>query len=89
VPVATAHKEVRIALLLSLLRLGFCAWRAAGQSITGDEAITFRRYVDAPWSSLWSAYDANNHILHSILAKLSAAVTVRPGRCSGWRPRPR
>ncbi len=59
--------------MLSLLRLGFCAWRAAGQSITGDEAITFRRYVDGPWASLWSAYDANNYILHSIMAKLSVA----------------
>ena len=36
-----------------------------------DEVLTFNRFVKGPWSSIYGDYDANNHILYSILAKLS------------------
>lgn len=39
-----------------------------------DEALTFNRFVKGPWSSIYGDYDANNHILYSILAKLSVGV---------------
>jgi hypothetical protein len=53
-------------------RFLLCCYRAVVQSITYDEALTFNRFVKGPWSSIYAPfYDANNHILYSILAKLS------------------
>ena len=51
-----------------------CAWRAAHQSIIHDEAFSFLCFIDGPWSSLWSPYQAANHVLYSFLAKLSVAL---------------
>jgi len=58
-------------LALASLRLAFCGYRAAHQSITVDEAFTFTRFLKGPWSDIYGNYDANNHVLYSILAKLS------------------
>ena len=51
-----------------------CAWRAAHQSITHDEAFSFLHFIEGPWSSLWSPYNAANHVLYSFLAKFSVAL---------------
>ena len=47
-------------------------YRAATQSITLDEAFTYNHYAggDVPLK----VYDANNHVLYTMLAKLSVAV---------------
>ena len=58
-------------LLFALARTGVCAYRAAAQSITVDEATTYLNYVREHWANVWSNYDPNNHILYSILAQLS------------------
>ena len=58
-------------LLFALARTGLCAYRAAMQSITVDEASTYLNYVREHWANVWSNYDPNNHILYSILAQLS------------------
>jgi hypothetical protein len=57
--------------LFSLARTAFCAYRAATQSITADEAFTWDRFLTGSWGQIFTRYDANNHILYSILAKLS------------------
>lgn len=62
------------ALLLALARLGFCAYRAATQSIIHDEAFSYLRFISGPWSNLYTTYDANNHVLYTILARFSVAV---------------
>jgi hypothetical protein len=58
-------------LLFALARTGVCAYRAATQSITVDEATTYLNYVREHWANVWANYDPNNHILYSILAQLS------------------
>lgn len=58
-------------LLFALARTALCAYRAATQSITVDEATTYLNYVREHWANVWSNYDPNNHILYSILAQLS------------------
>jgi hypothetical protein len=63
--------ELSAAIALALARTVFCAYRAATQSIVHDEAFTFHRFVSGPWENIYSLFDANNHILYSILAKLS------------------
>jgi hypothetical protein len=65
-------REQALVIVLALARLAVCCYRAVTQSITYDEAMTFNRFVDGPWSNIYKPYyDANNHILYSILAKLS------------------
>jgi hypothetical protein len=48
-------------------------YRAATQSFTTDEAFTYNSFVDARLSKMWLYYDANNHVLNTLLEK----VTVR------------
>jgi hypothetical protein len=66
--------EQLCAIAFAFARTVVCAWRAAHQSITHDEAFSFLRFIDGPWSSLWSRYDAANHVLYSFLAKLSVSL---------------
>lgn len=62
---------MKLALIVILLRFAFCTYRAATQSITHDEAFTYLRFVSGDWSNSYQAYDANNHILYTILARIS------------------
>ena len=66
--------EQLLAIAFALARTAVCAWRAAHQSIAHDEAISYLRFIYGPWSSLWSRYDAANHVLYSFLAKVSVTV---------------
>ncbi len=45
-------------------------YRAATQSITHDEGVTYENFVAAPWSLVFNSYDANHHVLHTIVAKV-------------------
>ena len=62
----TATAIVFLALLLAVV-----AFRVATQSITCDEALTDQWFVSKPWLELTRWYDANNHVLFTLLAKLS------------------
>lgn len=46
-------------------------YRAATQSITTDEAFTYNRSVSTPIPALWKDFDANDHVLHTLLCKVS------------------
>lgn len=59
--------------LIISLRFLFCAYRASTQSITHDEAFTYNVFLDGRWSNIFDQFDANNHVLLSILAKASIA----------------
>jgi len=45
-------------------------YRAATQSITHDEGVTYENFVDAPWNIVFNSYDANHHVLHTIVCKI-------------------
>ena len=49
-------------------------YRAATQSITHDEAVTYAWYVAGPISAITDMIDANNHLLYTILARISVKV---------------
>jgi hypothetical protein len=68
---APAGRERALAYTLAAARTALCAWRAAHQSITIDEAHTFNFYVTGPWSSYYARYIAHNHVLFSLLARFS------------------
>ncbi|MBN9657844.1 MAG: hypothetical protein J0H49_06675 [Acidobacteria bacterium] len=63
----------RAALLLAAV---FCfhVWRAATTSITTDEAFTYNEFVAPPLLQVLTTYDANHHVLHSLLCKASIAM---------------
>lgn len=67
-----ASRSERIAIAgFALARTLLCAYRAAHQSITVDEATTYLNYVKGHWTNVWGPYDPNNHVLFSILAQIS------------------
>ena len=49
-------------------------YRAAVQSLTHDEAVTYGRYVRGPLYELVSSTDANNHILFSLLSRATVGI---------------
>ncbi|HTS51626.1 MAG TPA: glycosyltransferase family 39 protein [Bryobacteraceae bacterium] len=57
---------------MALLGLIFTTnvYRAATQSITHDEGVTYENFVAAPWSIVFNSYDANHHVLHTIFCKI-------------------
>ncbi len=63
-------------LTLAVLALIFAAsvYRAATQSITHDEALTYELFVAAPWTLVFNAYDPNHHVLHTILSKITVGL---------------
>jgi hypothetical protein len=46
-------------------------YRAVHQSITADEAFTYDLYIVTPFDWFLTIYNANNHILHTLLCRLS------------------
>jgi hypothetical protein len=65
------HLCARVLLLfLFLVNL----YRARTQSITTDEAFTYNRSVSAPIPALWKDFDANDHVLHTLLCKVTTGM---------------
>jgi uncharacterized membrane protein len=67
-------REQIIALAFVVVRTAWCAWRAATQSLVHDEALTFLNFVNGTWSDAYFKYTSNNHVLFSLLAKLSVSI---------------
>ena len=68
---ASPRWERAIAIALALARTALCAYRAATQSIVHDEAFSFNLFLSHRWRDIYFNYDAANHVLFSLLAKLS------------------
>lgn len=64
---------IAIVLCIGVLT-GINIYRAATQSITHDEAVTYQRYASGPLYQFISSSDANNHVLHSLLCRLAVSV---------------
>ena len=60
-----------IAIALVLARTAVCAYRAATQSFVHDEAFSFNLFLSHRWRDIYFNHDAANHVLFSLLAKLS------------------
>src|ERR1700685_4340758 len=66
--------ERAAAIALVSIRTAVCAYRAATQSFVADEAFTFNTFVAGSWRDLYFQYEANNHLLFSLLSKLSLSI---------------
>jgi hypothetical protein len=62
----------RLSLALLFVVLGFSVYRARTQSFTIDEAWAFRLYTNKPLVEMARSYTAANHVLQSVLMKISA-----------------
>jgi hypothetical protein len=68
-------REQGCVIALAVARTALSGYRATHQSITIDEAYTFNHYLDGAWSNIFAQpYFTNNHVLFSMLAKLSASI---------------
>ena len=65
--------RLAVAVLLCLLWCR-CVYRAATQSITIDEAFAYNLYLARPLAETFTNFDAANHVLFTLLARLSVAV---------------
>jgi hypothetical protein len=65
----SAPNRMSIALLCAVLTL--CIYRAATQSFTIDESFTFLHFVNVPVSDALAEYSANNHILQTLMMRVS------------------
>jgi hypothetical protein len=52
----------------------FNIYRAATQSFTTDEAFNYLNFASQPWAGLLAPYDANNHVLTTVLGRISASI---------------
>ncbi|MEW6742104.1 MAG: hypothetical protein AB1486_05040 [Planctomycetota bacterium] len=61
-----------LGLILGVLVLS--CYRAASQSITHDEASAYLAYGAGPWSHLFERFRPDNHVLYTVLSRISVAV---------------
>lgn len=65
-------RKLAQALLFTMLCLNL--YRGFTQSLTTDEAFTYQNFVSKRYAGLFAHFDANNHVLNSILSRISVAV---------------
>src|SRR5262245_50039371 len=69
---AAAVQAVAAAMLAALFVVN--VYRAATQSIVFDEAFTYLAFLSGAPSRVFTEYTANNHVLFTLLARLSIAL---------------
>ncbi len=70
-PDSTASTKIARSLLAALFAVN--VYRAATQSCTPDEAVTYNRFVGPPLREALSVMTANNHVLNTLLAIISTS----------------
>jgi hypothetical protein len=63
--------SARLTLLLLVAVFAVNIYRAATQGITLDEAFTYQHFVAPPLYQVMTSYDANHHVVNSLLAMLT------------------
>jgi len=66
---SSPHRLLGLAIVTSVFAVN--VYRATHQSITADEAFTWDWYIANPFQWILVAYNANNHVLHTLLCRLS------------------
>ncbi|MBA3976499.1 MAG: hypothetical protein C0504_20015 [Candidatus Solibacter sp.] len=64
----------RLTTLLLAAAGAFHLHRAFSLAVTTDEAFTAIAFASPPWLEILTSYDANHHVLHSLLCKLSLSL---------------
>ena len=69
----TSTKSTRVALAGAGVLFVWSVVRAATQSVTPGEAWNYDRYIGCEWREALSGFDSNNHVLNTILVRISTA----------------
>src|SRR5215467_4529500 len=67
----TSTASTRFVLAMFAALLAFNIYRAAKQDVTPSEAWNYDRYVGVTWSESLRQFDADNHILNTLLERIS------------------
>ncbi len=70
-PTSTASIKTARWFLAALLAVSL--YRAMTQSVTPGEAWNYDRFIGPPWSQALAAFDVNNHVLNTLLVRISTA----------------
>lgn len=73
-PSATRSPFVWIARILLITLFCTNVYRAVTQSVAHDEALTYQYFLRGYFSDVWTKYNANNHILHTYLCRISIGI---------------
>src|ERR1035438_9114729 len=63
-----------LAILILIALSATNIYRAKTQSITCDEANSYELWTSQPLSRMFVAYDPSNHVLQTLLSKISVAI---------------
>lgn len=66
------HYLIGYLIILSLFTINI--FRAHTQSVTHDEALTYRNYASEGWKKTLLSFESNNHTFHSSLMKISTSL---------------
>ena len=77
----TSTASIRIAQAFLAALFALSVYRAVTQSVTPGEALNYNRYILPGWADGFTNYDINNHVINTLLCKLS---TVRSHRSEIW-----
>src|SRR5215831_2862421 len=69
----TSTGSIRIAKFALLVIFAWSVFRAATQSVTPGEAWNYDRFIGPHWNESLAQYDSNNHILNTVLVRISTA----------------
>src|SRR5436305_14870907 len=67
--ISTASTKIALGLAASLFAVG--VYRAATCDVTFAEAWNYDRYIGVPWQESLQHFDANNHVLNTVLVRIS------------------
>ena len=70
-PTSTASIKTARWFLAALVAVNL--YRAITQSVTPGEAWNYNRFIAPPWTEAFSRFDVNNHVLNTLLVRISTA----------------
>ncbi|MDE3166916.1 MAG: glycosyltransferase family 39 protein [Acidobacteriota bacterium] len=73
----TSTASTKLALALTAALFALSVFRAATADITPGEAWNYTHYILPPWHDALLHYDTNNHVLNTLLARVSTAALGR------------
>jgi hypothetical protein len=69
----TSTGSIRLAKFALMVIFAWSVYRAATESVTPGEALNYDRFIGPHWNESLAQFDSNNHILNTILIRISTA----------------
>ena len=69
----TSTASIKIARLFLAALVAVNLYRAMTQAVTAGEALNYNRFIGPAWTEALSRFDANNHVLNTLLVRISTS----------------